>query len=213
MKTLYALASLVCVNLALPSAIAYETITLSEWSLTPMLEARVGLQNGENINFGLGAFDNTAEKQRTNGSMSFEPALAFERPAFGGALFGKASVVAAANLLEGELSGQFARGGDSRIDTDEFYVGWRSDSFSVSLGLQRLMISNGFLIGDGSFDTGADQGQYWVAPFDAWQNAAVATFTGDAIRGDVFWLQSDGGFGDTRLYGVNVENVDGPRGR
>jgi hypothetical protein len=196
-----------------PKAHAFETITLNEWLLTPMLEMRFGLQYGENLNFGVGALDNPAEKERKNSALSLEPALAFERAAFGGTFFGKASVVAAANLLEGELSGQFARGGDSRIDTDEAYIGWRNESFSASIGPQRLMISDGLLIGDGSFDTGSEQGQYWVAPFDSWQNAAVVSGTGDIVRGDAFWLQSDGGFGDTRLYGVNIENSDTRYGR
>ena len=70
--------------------------------------------------------------------------------------FGKASVIAAANLLEGELSGQFARGGDSRIDKDEAYIGWRNDTYSLSVGPRELMISDGFLIGDGNFDTGSE---------------------------------------------------------
>lgn len=187
---------------------AFESVRLNEWLLTPTLELRFGLQRGSNINFGLGALDSLSEKERTNSSLALEPALQFEGPALGGTFFGKASVAAAANLLDGEISGQFARGGDSRVDTDEAFVGWRNDTISVSLGPQRLRISDGFLIGDGNFDTGSNQGNYWVAPFDSWRNAAVATYTGSTLRGDAFWLKSDVDFGDARLFGVNVENAD-----
>jgi len=33
------------------------------------------------------------------------------------------------------------------------------------------------------------------------------------LRADAFWLRSDGGFGDSRLYGFNVENVATESGR
>ncbi|MFT4564300.1 MAG: hypothetical protein ACI9BW_004063, partial [Gammaproteobacteria bacterium] len=78
------------------AAKAFDTVQVDEWSLTPMLEMRFGLQRGDNMNFGLGALDSLSEKERTNASLALEPALAFERPAFGGTFFGKASVAAAA---------------------------------------------------------------------------------------------------------------------
>jgi hypothetical protein len=210
-KTLFSI--LLCATCFAPRSSAFDTIEVDEWSLTPMLEMRFGLQRGDNINYGLGALDSLSEKGRTNSALSFEPALGFERAAFGGTFFGKASVVAAANLLDGEISGQFARGGDSRIDTDEAYIGWRNESLSVSLGPQRLMISDGFLIGDGNFDTGSRQGNYWIAPFDSFRNAAVVAYTGKGMRGDAFWLHSDSDFGGSLLYGVNLENADTSLGR
>jgi hypothetical protein len=213
LKTSTFLLSLLCATCFALAAKAFETVKVDEWSLTPMLEMRFGLQRGDNLNFGLGALDSLSEKERTNGELSLEPALAFERAGLGGTFFGKASVVAAANLLDGDLSGQFARGGDSRIDTDEAYVGWRNESFSVSVGPQRLMISDGFLIGDGNFDTGSKQGNFWLGPFDSWRNAAVVAYNGEALRGDAFWLRSDSDFSGARLYGVNVENADTRLGR
>lgn len=192
---------------------AFDSVQFNEWSFTPELEMRFGLQRGDNINYGLGAFDNLSEKERTNGGLSFEPSLSFERAGLGGTFFGKASVVGATNFLDGEISGQFARGGDSRIDTDEVYVGWRNESFSVSVGPRQLMFSDGFLIGDGNFDTGSSQGNYWIAPFQAFSNAAVMSYDGKTLRGDAFWLHSDRDFGDSRLYGVNVETAESDVGR
>ncbi|MDA0824546.1 MAG: hypothetical protein O3C28_19305, partial [Proteobacteria bacterium] len=67
--------------------------------------------------------------------------------------------------------------------------------------------------GDGNFDTGAKQGNFWLGPFDSWRNAAVVAYNGEALRGDAFWLRSDSDFGGSRLYGVNVENADTSLGR
>ena len=192
---------------------SFEEFEFNEWSLKPSLEIRIGLQHGDDMNFGLGALDDLSEKDRVNAELSVEPALYFEHPFSDGTFFGKTSLVAAANVVDGELSGQFARGGDSKIDWDELYIGWRNQSFSVSLGAQPLMIGDGFLIGDGNFDTGKNQGNFWVGPFDAFRNAAVASYNGQHIRGDAFWLRSDVDFGNSLLYGVNLENVDYPLGR
>jgi len=140
-------------------------------------------------------------------SLSVEPAVEAEHELYGGTLFTKVSVVGATNLLDGEISGQFARSGDSRVDIDEGNVGWRNDFVSVSVGPQKLVIGDGLVLADGNFDLGREQGQFWVGPFEAWKNAAVFKATGDAIHADLFWLRSGGGFGDARLYGVNVENA------
>jgi len=192
---------------------AFEPVTVAGWTLQPGIEARVGLQYGDGINFGLGALDDIGETRRSSASLSLEPRLGFEHPAGAGAFFGAVSAVGATTLLDGEMSGQFGRSGDSRIDVDEAHVGWRNDHFSLSIGPQEFVVADGLMIGDGNFDTGAEQGQFWVAPFNAWKNAAIASVDHDSTHADAFWLRSDGGFGDSRLYGFNVEqNVTG-RGR
>ncbi|MFT5417465.1 MAG: hypothetical protein ACI915_003806, partial [Gammaproteobacteria bacterium] len=94
LKTSTFLLSLLCATCFALAAKAFETVKVDEWSLTPMLEMRFGLQRGDNLNFGLGALDSLSEKERTNGELSLEPALAFERAGLGGTFFGKASVVA-----------------------------------------------------------------------------------------------------------------------
>ncbi len=199
--------------LANAPAAAIEPYTHDNWVLVPALEVRLGAQYGSGINFGLGALDDLSEDERSSLSLSFEPRLGVERGLGGGTFYGAVSVVGATNVLDGELSGQFARSGDSRIDINELHFGWRNDSIDFSLGPQVLSIGDGLVIGDGNFDIGAGQGQFWVAPFDAWQNAAVLKVNTDPVRADLFWLNSDGGFGDARLAGVNVENTEQTHGR
>lgn len=194
-------------------AMAFESIAVNGWTLTPGLEARVGLQYGSGINFGLGALDDIGETERASASFSLEPRLAFEHTAGSGTFFGAVSVVGATNVLDGELSGQFGRSGDSRIDVDEAHVGWRDDRFSISIGPREFVVGDGLVIADGNFDIGAEQGQFWVAPFNAWKNAVIASVDSGSLHGDAFWLRSDGGFGDARLYGFNVERNVPDRGR
>ena len=196
----------------LPAA-AFDPREIGEWSFTPSIEMRFGLQYGTGINFGLGAIDDLTEKERSSLSLSLEPALGIERDAFGGTFYSGVSIVGATNVLDGELSGQFARSGDSRIDIDEAHVGWRNDKLDLSVGPQVLVIGDGLVLGDGNFDIGAEQGQFWVAPFNAWKNAAILKVSGERIHTDLFWLRSDGGFGDARLFGVNLENTNTTLGR
>ena len=195
------------------SAWAFDSSTLGAWTLTPRLETRFGLQYGDNLNFGLGALDSLDETERTSASLSFEPALNIEHPLLGGTFFSNISVVGATNIFDGELSGQYARSGQSRVDIDEAHVGWRNETISLSIGPQRLLIGDGLVIGDGVFDLGSEQGQFWLAPFDAWKNAAVLKVSGKHVHTDLFWLTAAGAFGDSRLYGVNLENVQTHFGR
>lgn len=122
------------------SAGAFESTEVGGWTLTPGIEARLRLRFGEDINYGLGAIDDLDETERTNLSLSLEPRLGAEHAAFGGTFYSAVSVVGAANVLNGELSGQFARGGDSRIDVAEAHVGWRNDQFSISVGPQEFVV-------------------------------------------------------------------------
>lgn len=198
---------------ASPVSSAFNTVQLDDWTLQPSLEARFGLQYGSGINYGFGAIDTPGESERSSASYSLEPRLGFSAPAFGGSFYGAVSVVGASNSLDGELSGQFARSGQSRVDIDEGHVGWRNEQVDFSIGPQKLVIADGLVIGDGNFDLGNEQGQYWVGPFDAWKNAAVLKVKGEYLNSDWFWLRSDGGFGDSRLYGVNLANSDTSYGR
>ena len=194
-------------------AAAFETIEKYDWTLSPSLEVRAGLQHGRNINFGAGALDTPGEQTRSSFSLSLEPRLGFERALGEGKFFGAVSVVGATNVLDGELSGQFARSGDSRVDIDEGFVGYEIGNYALSIGPQKYVVGDGLVIGDGNFDLGSEQGQFWVGPFDAWNNAAILKRKGERLSGEIFWLRSDGGFGDSRLYGFNIENAQTEFGR
>jgi hypothetical protein len=211
-RSLTALLSLVLLGSGVNLS-AFQPLQLGDWTIAPELELRFGLQYGDGINFGAGALDAPAEDDRASASLSLEPALRATHALGEGEFYTGVSLVGATNVLDGEISGQFARAGDSRVDIDEAHVGWRNDWFDLALGPQKLMIGDGLLIGDGNFDIGDSEGQFWVAPFDAWKNAAVLKVQGKQVRADAFWLRSAGGFGDSRLYGINIEPVDTQHGR
>lgn len=169
------------------------------------LNTRLGFQYGSGINFGLGALDDDAESERSSFAASIEPKLELSWALSESLLYGGISVAAATTALDGEMSGQFARAGDDAIDTDEAHVGWRNALLDFAFGAQEFSVGDGLLIGDGNLDTGGEEGQYWVVPFQAWRNAAVLKVNTGPLRGDVFWLRSDRDFGDARVVGVNLE--------
>ena len=188
----------------------FEKVTLGQLALDPSLNLRFGAQYGSGINYGFGAIDTPGEDRRASSSFSVKPRLGLvwsESPA--GELYAGVSVVGAGTLLDGEMAGQFARSGDTAIDTDEAHVGWRNATFDLSVGAQEYSIGDGLIIGDGNFDTGARDGQFWNFPFAAWRNSAIARMATSEIRAEAFWLRSDRDFGDSRIAGLNAENVPG----
>ena len=188
----------------------FEKVTLGPLDLDPSLNLRLGAQYGTGINFGFGAIDTPGEDRRASSSVSVKPRLGLvwaESPA--GELYAGVSVVGAGTMLDGEMGGQFARSGDTAVNTDEAHVGWRNDILDLSVGAQEYWIGDGFIIGDGNFDTGARDGQFWNFPFAAWRNSAIARLETREIRAEAFWLRSDRDFGDSRIAGLNVENVPG----
>lgn len=178
------------------------------------MDLRFGLQQGSGINFGYGAFDHPGETNRTSLSASIEPRLGLKWGLDASELYGAVSVAAAATDLDGEIAGSFARSGDAAIDTDEAHVGWRNNRIDFSVGAQDFTVGDGLLIADGNFDTGAEDGNFWVVPFNAWRNSAILKVNTEPVRADVFWLRSDRDFGDARVTGINLEtNVRPELGR
>ena len=207
------LAWIVTIFSHIPFVFSFDDYQLNDWTLRPAVELRFGLQYGEGINFGYGAIDDKDEKNRSSASISLEPELPFTKSLFSGEMYGKLSFVGATNFLDGEISGQFATSGDSRVDIDEAHVGWRNSRFDISVGAQVLVFGDGLVIGDGNFDIGSEQGQFWLGAFDAWKNSAVVSVHTDDVDIDAFWLRSDGGFGDSRLFGINLDNKESMFGR
>ena len=187
---------------------AFETQQIGHLALNPSFNMRLGLQYGTGIHFGHGALDSPGETERSAVSMSVKPRLGFDVAASpDDHMYGGLSVVAATTQLDGDIGGQFARSGDYAVGTDESFVGWRNENFDLSYGAQSFWVGDGFLIGDGNFDTGANDGQSWNFPYDAWRNSAIFKAHNDDARGEVFWLRSDRDYGDARVVGVNIENI------
>ncbi|MEM7540481.1 MAG: alginate export family protein [Pseudomonadota bacterium] len=171
------------------------------------INTRLGLQYGTGVNYGLGAFDSIGERERSTAYAMVKPKLDVGWELDHGEFFAGASVVAATTTLDGEISGQVARSGDEALDSDHAYVGWRDGTFELSVGGRDFWVGDGFIIGDGNFNQGGEDGQYWTGGFEAWRNSAILKINRERWRSDVFWLRTDQDLGDSRTVGVNVETA------
>lgn len=199
------------------ASFGYELLSRNGLTASGEVKLLAGFRHGENINFGLGAVRGfgsltpVGDVSRNDLQLAIKPGLnvAYALPA--STLYGGVTVAAGTTTLDGELSGQFARGGDQAIDTDSAYVGWRNEVLDLSYGGQEFTVGDGFILGDGNFNQGHDNGQYWIGAFTAWRNTGVLKVNTQPVRGDLFWLRTDGDLGDSRIAGLNVENSSSER--
>lgn len=192
---------------------AYEAVQVGPVTLKPTFKTIVGLQYGEGINYGLGALDTLGETERAVTYLVAKPKLDLSLPLPAQSLlgdsflYGGVSVVAATTQLDGEISGQFARAGDWAVNTDHAYLGWRNGLVDLSVGGQEFSVGDGFIIGDGNFNQGGENGQYWSGGFNAWRNTAILKINSKPLRADLFWLRADTDFKDARVAGINIETT------
>ncbi|MBI5618063.1 MAG: hypothetical protein HY943_17405 [Gammaproteobacteria bacterium] len=196
-----------------PSASAYQLFDSGGFSANANLNLRMGFRHGEEINFGKGAlagfgqiFRSTGEKSRNDLEVAAKPFLGLKYQLDGSELYSGVSVVGATTTLDGELSGQMARSGDRVLKTDHAYVGWRNETFDLSFGAQEFSVGDGLIIGDGNFNQGHDNGQYWTGAFAAWRNTGILKINTSPIRADLYWLRTDADLGGSDVVGINVEN-------
>ncbi len=203
--TLYSMLSAL---LFVPEAGAWEVIDRGGLRANIAIGAHVGLRHGSSINFGAGALDGSAEQDRADLQLGIRPRLTFEYAPGATTLYGGVSAAAATTTLDGELSGLFGRSGDQAFDRDEAWAGLRHGVVDLSFGGQEFTVGDGFILGDGAFDTGRDEGQFWTGMFKAWRNSAVLRVHGAPLRADVFWLRANRALGEARVAGLNVETAD-----
>ena len=192
---------------------ALEAVQLGPLTVKPSFKTVLALQYGEGINYGLGALDSPGETERSVSYLVAKPKIDLNLPLASVAmlgessLYGALSVVAATTQLDGELSGQFARAGDWAVNTDHAYLGWRNQVVDLSVGGQEFSVGDGFIVGDGNFNQGGENGQYWSGAFQAWRNTAILKINTKPLRADLFWLRTDTDFKDARVAGINVETT------
>ena len=214
MTSKYRLGVLVLGSALAGSGQAYEFYNHGGFKLQGSLQAMAGFRHGENINFGMGAasgfFDlrSTGEQTRDDLQLALKPRVDLEYAMGGSTLYGGGAGVASTTTLDGELSGQFARSGDEAFNVDSAYVGWKNDWLDLSYGAREFTIGDGFIVGDGNFNQGHDNGQYWTGAFTAWRNTGVAKVNTNPVRADFYWLRTDNDLGDSRVAGLNFENSD-----
>jgi hypothetical protein len=192
---------------------AFEAVQLGGLSIKPSFKTILALQYGEGINYGHGAIDSPGETERSTAYLVAKPKVDLNLPLDDYALVGKSSlygalsVVAATTQLDGEISGQTARAGDWAVSTDHAYLGWRNDLVDLSVGGQEFSVGDGFIVGDGNYNKGGENGQYWSGGFLAWRNSAILKINTSPLRADLFWLRTDTDFKDARVAGINVETT------
>jgi hypothetical protein len=167
-----------------------------------------GLQYGTGLNFGFGAIDTPGETKRVTLSVAAKPKIGLSWQLDALELYSDFSMVAATTTLDGELSGVIARSGDQAVETDSTKLGLRYGVFDFSVGGQEFTVGDGFVIGDGNFNKGGADGQYWIGAFTAWRNSAVLRVDTSPIKGDIFWLRTDDDLGDARVAGINIETSE-----
>lgn len=187
---------------------AFDDIDVAGAIVSPTLNLRAGLQYGTGINFGLGALDDIGERERSTLYLSIKPGFtaSWKRDEY--EAYGGFSAVLATTTLDGEISGQVARSGDEAFETDHAYFGWRNDIFDLSFGGQEYTVGDGFIVGDGNFNQGGEDGQYWTGSFLAWRNSAILKTTLRHLKAEVFWLRTDRDLGDSRVAGINIETTE-----
>lgn len=162
------------------------------------------VQQGSDVNYGAGNF-RTGESNTTNveGSVEVGGALTWD---FGKdrSAYANLSVVGAVEKNDGELSGVFGSGDDSDIGKELANVGFTNGLFDISFGAQDFMVGDGFLLADGNFDTGANDGTYWAAPHTAWGESAILRVNTKPVRADLFWIEADEDSFDQAYAGINL---------
>ena len=204
---------LVAATLAAPTVQPAQSQHFGALTLSPSFNSRLGLQYGTGINYGVGALDALGETERTALFLVLKPRLNLDyaltqAPLIGASnVYAGVSVVVGSTLLDGELSGQQARSGDTAVNTDHAYVGWRNELLDLSFGGQEFSVGDGFVIGDGNYNKGGENGQYWTGGFAAWRNSAILKVNTQPLRADLFWLRTDTDFKDGRVAGISVETT------
>ena len=200
--------ALVVFVLVAPSLWAFDDIKLGDVTVSPYLNLRASLQYGTGINYGLGALDAIGERERSTMYAAIKPGFTTSWQHANSEAYGGFSGVLATTTLDGEISGQVARSGDEAFETDHAYFGWRNEILDISFGGQEYTVGDGFIVGDGNFNQGGEDGQYWTGAFLAWRNSAILKATFTHAKFEAFWLRTDRDLGDSRVVGINLETTE-----
>lgn len=102
---------------------------------------------------------------------------------------------------------------------DRAYLGWRSgglwadtlgeDALTLSLGNQKFIFGDGFLVGDGYSDMGR-YAAYYIGPSESFEDTAILSLDSHGWHGDLFHLEEDQDISgasseETKVNGMNVD--------
>ncbi len=190
-------------------------------------EAAAGYFLVGNANFGAGQdFDPLTGDNKDVEWQEFymKPTLSGEYSLGTSSLYGVWTAVASKTTGDGDAIA-FTDGGDSNVDNDFFYAGWKSGTITPFLGENGLeiyagqapiVISDGFIMADGSADGDSNLGgrrpAFWMGPHKGFRRAVVAKLNTSPVRGDLFWFKTDVTQARTEGYGANIEGTIGAYG-
>ncbi|MCD6527731.1 MAG: hypothetical protein J7K75_12145 [Desulfuromonas sp.] len=177
------------------------------------LEMGLGVFSSDNAGFGAGGWG--ADQSASVGwyEMYAKPVLnaSYTNETFG-TIYGGLSMVASSTYGDGDIAG-FTSDNSDGWESEQAYLGFKTgllsgmgiDNLDISAGEQEFTIGDGFLVADAEFDSA--YGCYWMAPRKSFRKTAIVKADMGAVHTDLFYLMSDLDYGDTELYGVNVEYV------
>lgn len=162
-------------------------------------------QQGNNVNYGAGNFL-TGKTNNTNleGAVEVGAGMTWDLGQ-SKSIYANLSGVGAIQRWDGELSGQFGDGSESNTSKELANIGFSNKLLDISFGAQDFMVGDGFLLGDGNFDTARNDGTYWAAPHTAWDKSTILRLNTNPIRADLFWIEADEDSFEQAYAGVNAE--------
>lgn len=222
-------AALVALALGLGTAQAATVFEKGDAKLDLAFEAGAGFFYVDKANLGGGQdFDPATAEDPTLAEWNeyyIKPKLMGSYKLGSSLVFGEWSVVASKTGGEdGDAIGATAPG-DTNLDTENAFVGWKSgavipglpeNGFEITLGKAPIRIADGFVMsdgaGDGDSNAGGDRPAFWFGPHSAFERAAHIKVNTAYASGDAFWFETDKTQAVTQGAGVNLEAPIGKYG-
>ena len=195
-----------CLPMLAATAQAGELYKDDNFTLESEVTLSFNYQAARNVNFGAGDYGDGKQNPR-NAEPWVEVGLKGSYQLDGSEIYGGLSYQAAKAYEDGEITGQYGVDGDSDFGHEQAYLGWRNDTLDISVGSQDFMIGDGLIIGDGNFDTGTNNGQFWAGARFAWKQSLIAKIDQPWGHVDAFYLEADIDYTNNSLKGINYEKV------
>lgn len=128
--------------------------------------------------------------------------------------FGKTNLVTSGNWGDGDASGLIT-GEERDTGVEELYIGYKNQTFSISVGRQVIRIGDGFIVNDDALNMGKGidpelerSGAYYLAPHKALDKSVLVSIgQEEGFRSDLFWFKSDNkAQGRPTMAGINIEH-------
>lgn len=194
---------------------AGHSTTVGPLSLDFGVKAEAGVFSLNNDKYGQGLdFDSSTrnDKSLSWSELYLHPKVTASIPVATSKFWGEYSFVAAATGGDGDGAGSTA-GGEADVSTETALLGWKSgktpgwadeDGVEVHGGRGRLVVGEGFVVGDGVRD-GGGLAAFSLAPRKSFDHLAVASVAVRPVTGEIFVFDTDNTQGRTRGFGGDLK--------